>query len=163
SEHPLAEATVRYAKEKNLKYPEATDFDAVTGKGVTGTSEGKSIAIGNDKLMQEINAEVDKNLQQQVKTEQEQGKTVSYIAVEGKVAGYVTITDPIKKTSRQAISELIDAGVEVVMLTGDNEVTAAAVAKELHLSGFKAGMLPQDKMEEVTKLQQQGKKVAMAG
>ncbi|SOC80007.1 Cu2+-exporting ATPase [Salinimicrobium sediminis] len=163
SEHPLAEATVRYAKGKNLNYPEASDFDAVTGKGVTGTSEGRSVAIGNEKLMQEINAEVDKNLQQQVKSEQEQGKTVSYIAVDSKVVGYVTITDPIKKTSRQAISDLIEAGVEVVMLTGDNEVTAAAVAKELHLSGFKAGMLPQDKMEEVTKLQQQGKKVAMAG
>ena len=163
SEHPLAEATVRYAKGNNLKYPEASDFNAVTGKGVTGISEGKSVAIGNDKLMQEINAEVAKSLQQQVKEEQQQGKTVSYIAVDSKVVGYVTITDPIKKTSRQAISELIDAGVEVVMLTGDNEVTAAAVAKELHLSGFKAGMLPQNKMEEVAKLQQQGKKVAMAG
>jgi Cu2+-exporting ATPase len=163
SEHPLAEASVRYAKDKSLKFPEASDFNAVTGKGVTGTSEGKSVAIGNDKLMQEINAEVDKDLQQQVKAEQEQGKTVSYVAVNGTVAGYLTITDPIKKTSRQAISDLINYGVEVVMLTGDNEVTASAVAKELHLTGFRAGMLPQDKMEEVAKLQQQGKKVAMAG
>nr|WP_156879220.1 heavy metal translocating P-type ATPase [Salinimicrobium xinjiangense] len=163
SEHPLAEATVRFAKDKKVKFAEASDFDAVTGKGVTGISEGKNLAVGNEKLMQEINAEVDEKLQQQVTKAQEQGKTVSYIAVEGKIAGYVTITDPIKKTSRQAISDLIDAGVEVIMLTGDNEVTASAVAKELHLSGFRAGMLPQDKMEEVTKLQQQGKKVAMAG
>ncbi|MFD2516921.1 heavy metal translocating P-type ATPase [Salinimicrobium flavum] len=163
SEHPLASATVNYAKERNLEFSEAEDFDAVTGKGVRGISEGKKIAIGNDKLMQEINAEVSSDLQQQVKEEQQQGKTVSYVAVDSQVVGYVTITDPIKKTSRQAISDLIDSGVEVVMLTGDNEVTASAVAKELHLSGFKAGMLPQDKMEEVTKLQQQGKKVAMAG
>jgi Cu2+-exporting ATPase len=163
SEHPLAEATVRYAKAKNLKYAEASDFDAVTGKGVTGISEGKNIAIGNEKLMQEIDAEVDNGLQQQVKSEQKQGKTVSYVAIAGRVSGYVTITDPIKKTSRQAISELIDAGVEVIMLTGDNEITASAVAKELHLSSFKAGMLPQNKLEEVEKLQQQGKKVAMAG
>ncbi|WP_083961548.1 heavy metal translocating P-type ATPase [Salinimicrobium terrae] len=163
SEHPLAEATVRYAKKHDLKFSEASDFDAVTGKGVTGISEEKKIAIGNDKLMKEINAEVSKELQQQVKGEQEQGKTVSFIAIDGKVAGYVTITDPIKETSRQAIKDLIDEGVEVLMMTGDNEVTALAVAKELHLSGFKAGMLPQDKMEEVTRLQQQGKKVAMAG
>jgi Cu2+-exporting ATPase len=163
SEHPLAEATVRYAKAKNLKFTETTDFDAVTGKGVTGISEEKKIAIGNEKLMQEINAEVDNKLQQQVREEQQQGKTVSYVAIDGKIAGYITITDPIKKTSRQAISELIDAGVEVIMLTGDNEITAAAVAKELHLTSFKAGMLPQNKLEEVEKLQQQGKKVAMAG
>ncbi|NJW53159.1 heavy metal translocating P-type ATPase [Salinimicrobium oceani] len=163
SEHPLAEATVRYAKEKNLKFPEALDFNAVTGKGVTGTSEGKSIAIGNDKLMLQENAEVNRDLQQQVRAEQEQGKTVSYVAINGKIAGYMSITDPIKPTSRQAISDLISSGVEVVMLTGDNETTAAAVAGELHLSGYKAGMLPQDKMAEVEKLQQQGKMVAMAG
>ena len=163
SEHPLAEATVRFAKSKDLKLSEASDFNAVTGKGVTGTVNDKKMAIGNEKLMQEIKVEVSQELQQQVRTEQEQGKTVSYIAVEHTVMGYVTITDPIKKTSRQAIKDLIEAGVDVVMLTGDNEVTAAAVARELHLSDFKAGMLPQDKMEEVAKLQQQGKLVAMAG
>ena len=154
---------MRYAKGRNLKFSEASDFNSVTGKGVTGISEGKAIAIGNDKLMQEIDAEVSEDLQQQVKEEQKQGKTVSYIAVEGKVAGFLTITDPIKETSRQAIEDLRDAGVEVVMMTGDNEVTASAVAKELHLSGYRAGMLPQDKMEEVAKLQEQGKMVAMAG
>ncbi len=163
SEHPLASATVNYAKSKDLKFSEADDFDAVTGKGVTGLSDGKKIAVGNDKLMQEIQAEVSEDLQQQVKKEQEKGKTVSYVAIDNRVEGYFTITDPIKKTSRQAIKDLIDAGIEVVMLTGDNQVTAAAVASELHLSGFQAEMLPQDKMGEVEKLQQQGKKVAMAG
>jgi Cu2+-exporting ATPase len=163
SEHPLAEATVRYAKEQNIVFSEASGFNAVTGKGVTGISEEKKIAIGNEKLMQQENAEVAESLQQQVKKEQEQGKTVSYIAIGSQVAGFVSITDPIKKTSRKAISDLIEAGVEVVMLTGDNEITASAVAKELHLSGFKAGMLPQDKMEEVSRLQARGKKVAMAG
>lgn len=163
SEHPLAAATVNFAREKNLKYSEAEDFNAVTGKGVTGISGGKNIAIGNEKLMQEENIEISESLQQQVKKEQELGKTVSYVAIDQKIEGFFTITDPIKKTSRQAIKDLLDAGVEVIMLTGDNEVTAAAVASELHLTGFKAGMLPQDKMGEVERLQQQGKKVAMAG
>lgn len=163
SEHPLAEATVKYAKTREVNVSEASDFKSVTGKGVTGISAGKKIAIGNAKLMEEINAEVSADLQKQVETEQEKGKTVSYVSVDGKVSGFMTITDPIKKTSRQAIKELIDRGVEVIMLTGDNEKTAAAVASELHLTDFKAGMLPQDKLFEVERLQQQGKKVAMAG
>ncbi len=163
SEHPLAEATVKYANEKKINISEASEFNSVTGKGVTGVSAGKKIAIGNDKLMKEINAEVSKDLQKQVEAEQEKGKTVSYVAVEGRVCGFMTITDPIKKTSRQAIKDLIDRGVEVIMLTGDNEKTASAVASELHLTDFKAGMLPQDKLREVELLQKQGKKVAMAG
>ena len=163
SEHPLANATVNYAKERKIALFEASDFNAITGKGVTGEASGKEVAIGNEKLMQQLNLDVSEELEQKVKQEQEQGKTVSYIAIDHKVAGYVTITDPIKKTSKQAIKELIDDGVEVIMLTGDNQTTAAAVASELHLSGFKAGMLPQNKLEEVEKLQKKGKKVAMAG
>ncbi|MGB7785933.1 MAG: copper-translocating P-type ATPase, partial [Salinimicrobium sp.] len=163
SEHPLASATVNYAKERKITLFEASDFIAVTGKGVTGMASGKEVAIGNEKLMQQLDVNVSEELQQKVKQEQEQGKTVSYVAINHKVAGYVTITDPIKKTSKQAIKELVDDGVEVIMLTGDNENTAKAVASELHLSGFKAGMLPQNKLEEVEKLQKQGKKVAMAG
>ena len=163
SEHPLASATVKYAKEQKIALLEASDFNAVTGKGVTGSTSGKEVAIGNEKLMSQLNAEVSEELQKKVKQEQEQGKTVSYIAIDTEIAGYVTITDPIKKTSKQAIKELMDDGVEVIMLTGDNQNTAAAVASELHLTGFKAGMLPQNKLEEVEKLQQQGKKVAMAG
>lgn len=163
SEHPLAEATVNFAKERKVELSEASDFNAVTGKGVTGLTSGKNVAIGNNRLMEEIGAEVSDELQKKVKEEQEQGKTVSYVAIDKEVSGYITITDPIKKTSRQAIKDLINDGMEVIMLTGDNEITASAVAKELHLSGFKAGMLPQDKLSEVEKLQQQGKKVAMAG
>lgn len=163
SEHPLAEATVAFAKEKKLQVTKSSDFDSVTGKGVTGEVNGKQIAVGNDKLMAQVKAEITPEVKKQVEAEQQQGKTVSYLAVENQVAGYITITDPIKKTSRQAIQELMDAGVEVFMLTGDNENTAAAVAGELHLSGFKAGMLPEDKLNEVKRLQSEGKKVAMAG
>ncbi len=163
SEHPLAQATVNFAKDKNVSLNEAVNFNSVTGKGVTGEIDGKKVAIGNDKLMDEENAEITSEFKSQVESEQEQGKTVSYVAVNHEIVGYITITDPIKKTSAQAIKELMDDGIEVIMLTGDNKKTAQAVADKLHLSGFKAGMLPEDKLNEVKKLQDQGKLVAMAG
>lgn len=163
SEHPLAKATVNFAKEKKLKYTEASDFSSVTGKGVTGVVEDKEIAIGNDKLMQTEKIEISSEISKKVTIEQEKGKTVSFVSVDGKVAGYFTITDPIKKTSREALKSLMDEGVKVYMFTGDNEKTAKSVAEELGLTGFKAGMLPEDKQNEVKKLQQEGKKVAMAG
>ncbi|MDT0650679.1 heavy metal translocating P-type ATPase, partial [Autumnicola edwardsiae] len=163
SEHPLAEATVNYAREKNVKISEAEKFSSVTGKGVTANLQNQKIAIGNEKLMKDVAAEISSEVKEKVSAEQQLGNTVSYLAVDGKIAGFITITDPIKKTSRAAILELISRGVEVIMLTGDNKNTAAAVAKELHLTDFKAGMLPQDKLNEVKKLQEQGRKVAMAG
>ena len=163
SEHPLAEATVKYAKEKTLSFQEASNFNSVTGKGVTGEVEGKKVAIGNDKLMKDAEANISSEFKSQVEAEQEQGKTVSYVSVNKEIVGYITITDPIKKTSAQAIKELMEDGIEVIMLTGDNEKTAKAVADQLHLSGFKAGMLPEDKLNEVKRLQAEGKLVAMAG
>lgn len=163
SEHPLAQATVKFAGEKGLEISEASEFRSVTGKGVTGISDGKKIAIGNEKLMEQVNASIPVDLLEKVEKEQHLGKTVSYLSVGEEVVGYITITDPIKKTSRKAIEELMKDGMEVYMLTGDNKNTAAAVAEELHLSGFKAGMLPEDKLEEVKRLQAEGKKVAMAG
>ncbi|WP_026836490.1 heavy metal translocating P-type ATPase [Gillisia sp. JM1] len=163
SEHPLAQATVNFSKDKNVSLNEAVNFNSVTGKGVTGEIDGKKVAIGNDKLMDEENAEITSEFKNQVESEQEQGKTVSYVSVDHKIVGYITITDPIKKTSAQAIKELMDDGIEVIMLTGDNKKTAQAVADKLHLSAFKAGMLPEDKLNEVKKLQDQGKLVAMAG
>ncbi|TBW28090.1 heavy metal translocating P-type ATPase [Gramella sp. KN1008] len=163
SEHPLALATVNYATDQNIEFSEATAFNAVTGKGVHASLSGKRLALGNDKLMLDENAEISKEVEKKVIAEQEQGKTVSYFAVDGKIIGYITITDAIKKTSEEALRELQEHGVKVIMLTGDNAKTAAAVAKHLDLADFKAGMVPENKMEEVKKLQQQGKKVAMAG
>ncbi|MDX1543377.1 MAG: heavy metal translocating P-type ATPase [Christiangramia sp.] len=163
SEHPLAVATVNFASEQNVQFNEASEFNAVTGKGVHASLSGKRLALGNDKLMLEENAEISKDVEKKVIAEQEQGKTVSYFAVDGKIVGYITITDAIKKTSEEALRELQEHGVKVIMLTGDNAKTAAAVAKHLDLADFKAGMVPENKMEEVKKLQQQGKKVAMAG
>ncbi len=163
SEHPLAGATVKFAQDKNIDLFEASQFNSVTGKGVTGIAEDKKIAIGNDKLMEHVNAQIPAALIAKVEKEQNLGKTVSYLAVNESVEGYITITDPIKKTSKQAIQELMEDGMEVYMLTGDNKNTAGAVAAELHLTGFKAGMLPEDKLNEVKRLQAEGKKVAMAG
>jgi len=138
-------------------------FSAVTGKGVQATINDKKVALGNPKMMAYANAEIDSQMQEEAKTYQKQGKTVSYLAVDKRVVGYVVIGDKIKATSAKAIKELQDKGVAVIMLTGDNHDTAQAVALELSLANFKASMLPEDKLKEVEKLQDQGKVVAMAG
>ncbi|MEQ8339049.1 MAG: copper-translocating P-type ATPase, partial [Cyclobacteriaceae bacterium] len=119
SEHPLAEATVRKAREESISLLKPQKFQSETGKGVTGEVEGKSIAIGNDKLMISVNADLPVRVSKQVKEEQRKGKTVSFVSIAGKVVGFFTISDPIKKTSREAIQELKAKGIEVLMLTGD--------------------------------------------
>ncbi len=163
SEHPLADATVKYGKEKNSEVLKTTDFNAVTGKGVTGIINGKKITLGNEKMMEDAGANISEALQKEISEEQQKGKTVPMLSVDGKVVGYVVIADKIKETSKAAITELQQKGVEVIMLTGDNHDTAKAVASELNLKDFKAEMLPQNKLEVVEKLQAEGKKVAMAG
>lgn len=163
SEHPLAQAVVNFAKAKNTSFKEVQGFETIAGKGVLGTIEGKKVALGNKKLMDEIGASVSSDLEQKVTVEQNLGKTISYIAIENVVLGYVAITDAIKENSAKAIKELIDQGVEVIMMTGDNHNTAKAVAEHLHLSSFKADCLPHDKLKEIERLQAQGKIVAMAG
>ena len=163
SEHPLAEATVNYGKEQNSVIVKVDGFSAVTGKGVEGKINGKKLDLGNPKMMEYANAEIAPKMKEEAKAFQKQGKTVSFLAVDGAVIGYVVIGDKIKKTSAKAIKELQDKGIDVIMLTGDNHNTAQAVASELNLADFKAGMLPEDKLKEVEKLQQSGKVVAMAG
>ena len=163
SEHPLAEAVVKYAKAKNISLIEVKDFEAVSGKGVIGTVNNNKVALGNKKLMEEVGATIIEDVEQKIITEQKLGKTVSYISVGGNVVGFVSISDAIKATSKDAIQELMRQGVEVIMLTGDNENTAKAVATELYLSSYKAGCLPEDKLKEIKRLQAEGKIVAMAG
>jgi Cu2+-exporting ATPase len=163
SEHPLAEAIVNYGKSKEVSLIKVNDFEAVTGKGVIGTVEDKKVALGNDKLLKQFSISIPENLANKVVAEQEKGKTVSYIAVDEKAVGYVTIFDAIKKTSQDAIAELQKNGIEVIMLTGDNKNTAKAVAEKLNLKNYKAECLPEDKLNEIKKLQEQGKVVAMAG
>ena len=163
SEHPLAEAIVNYGKSKKVSITKVNDFEAVAGKGVMGTVENKKIALGNAKLLKQFNITISKSLANKVVAEQEQGKTVSFIAVSNEAVGYVTIFDAIKTTSINAITELQNNGIEVIMLTGDNKNTAKSVAKQLNLKHYKAECLPEDKLNEIKKLQEQGKIVAMAG
>ncbi|WP_417364087.1 heavy metal translocating P-type ATPase [Galbibacter sp.] len=163
SEHPLAEATVKYGKEQKVEISKTENFSAVTGKGVEGTVDGKKLDLGNDKMMEYAKSTISSAMKDEAQSFQKQGKTVSYLSIDGEVSGYVVIGDKIKETSAKAIKELQDKGIEVRMLTGDNHDTAQAVASELNLADFKAGMLPENKLEEVKKLQEQGKVVAMAG
>lgn len=163
SEHPLAEATVKFGIEHNIEISKTDNFSAVTGKGVEGTVEGKKLDLGNAKMMAYANATISSEMEVEAQSFQKQGKTVSYLAVDGKMAGYVVIADKIKATSAKAIIALQDKGISVIMLTGDNHDTAQAVADELNLANFKAGMLPENKLEEVKKLQDEGHIVAMAG
>ncbi|MCL4149574.1 UNVERIFIED_CONTAM: hypothetical protein GTU68_019664 [Idotea baltica] len=163
SEHPLAEAIVIYGKSKNVSITKVNDFEAVAGKGVIGTVDSKKIALGNAKLLEQFSISISEDLANKVVAEQEQGKTVSYITVDNDAVGYVTIFDAIKTTSQNAITELQNNGVEVIMLTGDNKNTAKAVAEQLNLKHYKAECLPEDKLNEIKILQQQGKVVAMAG
>ncbi|MBC5837178.1 heavy metal translocating P-type ATPase [Flavobacterium muglaense] len=163
SEHPLAQAVVQFAKAKTIALIEVNDFDSVTGMGVTGTVGDKKVSLGNKKLMDQVQATIAPDLESKLIAEQKLGKTVSYIAVDAVAVGFVTIKDAIKGTSANAIKELLAQGIEVIMLTGDNENTAKAVANELHLTSFIAGCLPQDKLNEIKRLQAEGKIVAMAG
>ncbi|KOY52231.1 heavy metal translocating P-type ATPase [Polaribacter dokdonensis] len=163
SEHPLAEATIEYGKEHNTEILKSEDFSAVTGKGVEAKIDGKQVALGNPKMIEYAKANITYKMKDEAKSYQKQGKTVSYLSIDETVVGYVVIGDKIKETSAKAIKALQDKGIDVIMLTGDNQDTAQAVASELNLADFKASMLPEDKLKEVEKLQEKGKVVAMAG
>jgi Cu2+-exporting ATPase len=163
SEHPLAQATMRYGATKNIEILSVSDFEAVSGKGVTGKLGGKKVALGNEKLMEKVNAVISAELKKQVDSEQKLGKTVSYLSEDNKPIGFIVISDKIKESSKEAIHNLQKEGLKVIMFTGDNEETARAVSQTLNLDGYKAQMLPGDKLEEITRLQAEGKKVAMAG
>jgi Cu2+-exporting ATPase len=163
SEHPLAQAVVNFAKSKNIPYQETQNFETIPGKGVVGLISTTKIAFGNKKLMEQENIVFSETIENEVKNEQKLGKTVSYLAKNSEVIGYVTISDAIKPTSSAAITELLSQGIKVIMLTDDNENTAKSVAETLQLSSFKANCSPEDKLQEIKRLQQAGEIVAMAG
>lgn len=163
SGHPLAEATVKYGKERQVQLLKTKNFKVFAGKGIEGTVDGEKVALGNAKMMEHANAEIPEELEQEARSFQKQGKTISYLSIDGEVVGYVAIGDKIKQTSAKAIKELQDNGIGVIMFTGDTLDTAQAMAGELHLTDFKAGMLPEDKLREIAQLQREGKTVAMAG
>ena len=163
SEHPLAAATLRYGEENKVAVQPISDFEAVAGKGVIGKMGAEQLALGNQKLMEHVGAQITTEMSEQVKAAQQLGKTVSYLSVGKLAVGFVVISDKIKATSAAAIRKLQDEGLQVLMFTGDNEDTAKAVSQSLNLDGFKAQMLPEDKLNEIKKLQAAGKMVAMAG
>ena len=163
SEHPLAKATNTCTQAQGATPLPFTNFEALAGRGVKASYEGKNYFFGNERLMEEIGAPLSEEIQTVVKTAQAAGKTVSLLAIEKEIIGVVTITDRVKTSTVQALQELQDLGVEIVMLTGDNPTTATAIAKEIGISNYKAGMLPQNKQAEVARLQAEGKIVAMAG
>jgi len=163
SEHPVAEAIVKGAREKGIKISKINDFEAVTGKGVKGIYEEKLIGLGNLRLMEELGTTLEEEHKEEVKEWQLTGHTVMYLSIGNKVEGIVSVADTIKTTSAKAIKSLQKMGMKVIMLTGDNEFTSKTVAEELMLDGYQADCLPDDKFKKVKELQEDGFIVAMAG
>ncbi len=162
SEHPLAESIVRGADERGVKLTEAKDFEAVTGMGVKGVVDGKSVALGNARMVKEMGLSTG-SLSETANTRRDEGETVMFIMLEGKTAGLVSVADPVKESTPEAIKALHDVGFRVIMATGDNERTAKAVAARLGIDEIRADVMPEDKARIIKELQDQGKKVAMAG
>jgi Cu+-exporting ATPase len=162
SEHPLAEAIVEGARGRGLRLPKADHFEAVTGKGVQGTVEGQSVALGNSAMMQLLNIETT-GIEDSMDALRVEGKTAMFVALDGALAGVVAVADPIKPTTAGAIRDLHDLGLRVIMATGDNQRTAEAVAGKLGIDDVRAGVLPEDKKALVEELHAAGHRVAMAG
>ncbi len=162
SEHPLAEAIVRGVKKRGVDLLTLSDFEAVTGKGVKGTVDGKQVALGNQAMMQDLNVDRQAFIET-ADAMRAEAKTAMFVAIDGKIAGLIGVADPIKKTTSQAIDELHKAGLTIVMATGDNKRTAQAVADKLNIDDVKADMMPEGKAALIKQLQASGKRVAMAG
>ena len=162
SEHPLAAAIVKGAEERGVALVAATDFESVTGKGVRAKVDGRGVALGNRKLMDDMGVSVER-LSREVETFRAEGQTVMFLAVDGALAGSVGVADPIKETTPEAIRALHGERIRIVMLTGDNETTARAVASKLGIDEVVADVLPQDKAKIVKRFQDEGRFVAMAG
>ena len=163
SEHPVAEAIVKGAKEKGIALKKVENFESITGKGVTGIFDGKKTGLGNARLLDEFDTTLDKKWEKEVVEWQSTGQTVMFLLVDGTIEGIVSVADRIKDSSAKAIKDLQNLGVQVYMLTGDNKYTAKTVADELKLDGYQADCLPEDKYKKVKELQQKGQIVAMAG
>ena len=168
SEHPLSNAVLEALKKsfdsaQDDSFEKVQNFENISGKGVKGIINEEEILLGNEALLKHFNVDIPETLKQKVIVSQEQAKTISYLAKSGKVIGFLSFSDKIKSTSKQAINYLHSQNIEVIMMTGDNEHTAKAVATVLGIKNFKANCLPEDKMNEIKKLQSEGKIVAMTG
>jgi len=162
SEHPLAEAVVNAAKDRKLSLGEVENFQAIAGQGVSANVNGKEILFGNAKLMQQQSINVDA-LQEEIKIRSQEAKTPVYVSINSKAAAVITIADPIKADSKAAISQMHEQGLKVVLLTGDNQLTAEAVAKSVGIDEVIADVMPDEKAAQVKRLQQQGNIVGMVG
>lgn len=162
SEHPLAEAIVQGAQSRDAKRLDATNFEAVTGKGVMGTVDGRQVALGNPAMMTMLSIDT-KEATDKADALRAEGKTAMFIAVDNTLAGIVAVADPIKETTADAIRDLHALGLRIIMATGDNQRTAEAVARKLDIDDVRAGVLPEDKKALVEELRAQGAYIAMAG
>ena len=162
SEHPLAAAIVRGAEAGKITIPTANDFNSVTGKGVLGTVDGKRLALGNPALMEQETVDI-QSLVTRANALRDEGATVMFLAVDGKAAGLIAVSDPIKESTPEALRDLRKEGLRIVMLTGDNKRTAEAVARRLGIDEVIADVLPKQKVEAVERLQAEGRFVAMVG
>ncbi|MCT2559602.1 heavy metal translocating P-type ATPase [Tsuneonella sp. YG55] len=162
SEHPLAEAIVNGADAKGIALGKADAFEAVTGKGVTGRVDGRAVALGNARLVDDLGGNAGA-LEERTNARRDQGETVMFVLVDGALAGLVSVADPVKDTTPAALKELRALGLRIIMATGDNERTARAVAARLGIDEIRADVLPQDKARIIEELQAQGARVAMAG
>jgi heavy metal translocating P-type ATPase len=162
SQHPLAEAVVRAAEKRGIAVPVVEGFDAPIGRGVTGAVEGRQVAVGNARLMDEAKVDVGA-LSAEAERLRGDGATVFFVAVDGQAFGIVAVADPVKEMTAAALAGLAKEGVRVVMLTGDNRTTAEAVARRLGITEVEAEVLPEDKQRIIERLKAEGRRVAMAG
>jgi Cu+-exporting ATPase len=163
SEHPIGRAIVSYAEDQSLDFFDAKKFEAVSGKGIRVNVNGRAVIIGNQQLFKEQGIDVQQEAVEQLRELESQAKTTVLVAVEGKHAGLIAVADPIKEDSKQAIAQFKSMGLTPVMITGDNKRTAEAVAEQVGIEQVIAGVLPDQKSEEIKRLQQAGKKVVMIG
>ena len=162
SEHPLAAAIVSGAENREAELKKADDFESHTGKGVSGNVDGKPVLLGNRRLLEDFDVSPDA-LDEDAGRLRDEGRTAMFVAVGGQIAGIVSVSDPIKETTPEAMEKLHAEGLRIVMLTGDSQTTAAAVAEKLGIDDFIAEVMPEDKADSVKRFQEEGKVVAMAG
>jgi Cu+-exporting ATPase len=163
SEHPLAAAIVAAAQERKLELTGVENFESVTGKGVVGKVSGKQVTLGNQALMESLSIKAEASLAERAEKLRGEGQTVMLLAVDGQMAGLLGVADPVKESTPEAIRQLHEEGLRIVMLTGDNRTTAEAVARTLGIDEVIADVLPEQKGEAIKRLQSEGRIVAMAG
>ena len=163
SEHPLGEAIINEAKNRDILIPDADSFEAIPGKGIIAKHNSTTILLGNRKLFADKGLKELQNLESEIGKFEEQGKTVVILAVDGQTKGIIAVADTLKEFAPEAVRSLQQKGKEVVMITGDNRKSAQAVSAQLGINRVLAEVLPQDKAKEIKRLQEEGKKVAMVG